>query len=72
MNKCDWCDTEMYKLCYYGDADFDMEHELEGDNLTCLSMLWNSKSNAFGLYAGGESEATANINFCPKCGRKLG
>lgn len=71
MNKCDWCNTDLYKATYYGDADFDMEHAIEGDNLVCLSILWNSKSKKFGLYAGGESEAFVNINYCPKCGRKL-
>lgn len=71
MDKCKWCNTELYKEEYYGDAAFDMEQLIEKDDYKRLSMLWNSKTNKFGLYAGGESEAVANINYCPKCGRKL-
>lgn len=71
MDKCKWCNTELYKEEYYGDAAFDMEQPIEEDDYTRLSMLWNSKTNKFGLCAGGESEAVVNINYCPKCGRKL-
>ncbi len=41
------------KKKYYGDAAFDMEQLIEKDDYTRLSMLWNSKTNKFGLYAGG-------------------
>lgn len=34
-------------------------------------MLWNFKTNKFGMYASGEGEAVVDINFCPNCGRKL-
>lgn len=34
-------------------------------------MLWNSKTNKFGMYASGEGEAVVNINFCSKYGKKL-
>lgn len=28
MDKCEWCNTELYKPQYYGNADFDMEKEI--------------------------------------------
>ena len=71
MNGCKWCNAELYKEKYYGDFDFDMEQTLDGCNYTGLSMLWNSKINKFGICASGEGEVVANINYCPKCGRKL-
>ena len=43
MDKCKWCNTELYKEEYYGDAAFDMEQPIEEDDYTRLSMLWNSK-----------------------------
>ena len=70
MNKCKWCNTELYKLGY-SDYDFDKILDIDGDNLTVLSMLWNSKLNKYALCAGGESETIVNINYCPGCGRKL-
>lgn len=71
MKKCDWCDTELYEPSYYGNADFDMEQEISDGDWVHLFMLWNPKINKFGMYASGEGEAVVNINFCPKCGRKL-
>ena len=32
MDKCEWCNTELYKPQYYGDADFDMEQEIKSRN----------------------------------------
>lgn len=66
---CEWCDTNKYEETYYGDEDFDMELELKDGDWVHLCMLWNSKTNKFGMYASGEGEAVVNIKFCPKCGR---
>lgn len=71
MDKCEWCNTKLYKPQYYGNADFNMEKEISEGDWTHLFMLWNSKTNRFGMYASGEGEAVVGINFCPKCGRKL-
>ncbi len=68
---CDWCDSKLYESKYYGSYDFDKELEIVGDNLVVLSMVWNSQTNKYGIYAGGEGEVVEEINFCPKCGRKL-
>lgn len=50
---------------------FDMQNELAIGDYTLLLMLYNSKTNKFGLKASGEGEAVIDINFCPKCGRNL-
>ena len=70
-SKCMYCDTSKYKDNYWGEADFDLELELADGDWTHLFMLWNSKTNKFGIYASGEGEAVTDICFCPKCGRKL-
>lgn len=68
---CQWCNTKLYSLDYYGKYDFDVCQKIVDGDYTELSMLWNSKTNKFGLYASGEGEAVVNIGFCPNCGRKL-
>ena len=68
---CEYCNTSKYRNDYYGDADFDMELEIAEGSWTHLFMLWNSRTNKFGIYASGEGEAVTDISFCPKCGRNL-
>ena len=68
---CEYCDISKYVCDYYGEADFDMQNELAIGDYTLLLMLYNSKTNKFGLKASGEGEAVIDINFCPKCGRNL-
>ena len=68
---CEYCNPKKYKDDYYGNDDFDRELEIEYNCYTSLCMLWNSKTNKFGICAIDEGEAATNINFCPKCGRKL-
>lgn len=68
---CDWCDPKLYESEYYGVYDFDKEQEIIGDDYIVLSMVWNSTTNKYGIHAGGEGEVVEEINFCPKCGRKL-
>lgn len=68
---CDWCDPKLYESKYYGFYDFDKELGIAVDNMTALSMVWNSQTNKYGIYASGEGEVAEEINFCPKCGRKL-
>ena len=68
---CEYCDISKYVCDYYGEADFDLQNELAIGDYTVLLMLYNSKTNKFGLKASGEGEAVIDINFCPKCGRNL-
>ena len=67
----EYCDISKYVCDYYGEADFDLQNELAIGDYTVLLMLYNSKTNKFGLKASGEGEAVIDINFCPKCGRNL-
>lgn len=68
---CDWCDPKLYESEYYGLCNFDKEQEIIGDDYILLSMVWNSTTNKYGILACGEGEVVEEINFCPKCGRKL-
>ena len=64
---CEYCDTSKYvRTC-----DGYLKNELaEGDYIK-LSMIYDPKTNKFWLEASGDGEAIIDINFCPKCGRKL-
>lgn len=72
---CDWCDTSEYENTYYGDGDFDKEIEIangeDNGGMVYLYMLYNTKTNKYGIYANGEGEAVTDIEFCPRCGKKL-
>lgn len=67
MNKCKFCD-----LANYSDDEGNKRFlELGYDCYTSLTMFYNNKRGTFWIAAYGEGEVEIEINYCPKCGRKL-
>ena len=64
---CEYCDTSKYVHTFDGD----LKNQLAEGDYIALSMIYDPKTNKFWLKASGDGEAIIDINFCPKCGRKL-
>lgn len=64
---CKYCDVNNYKKYTDGNKILYLDYEC----YTSLSIVFNPNTNKFSVVAGGEGTAETELNYCPKCGRKL-
>lgn len=71
---CDWCDLDKYtkhESSKYDDYPHDAYYVITKAPWTSLMMTHNSKTGKYGIVANGDYSPGVNIEFCPKCGRRL-
>ena len=65
---CKYCNVNEYEDIWFGTK----KELVVGDApYTTLSIEYSPKENEFTMVAEGDSRATMQLEYCPKCGRKL-
>ena len=64
---CEYCDVNKYEDNWDGRKTL----HLGWDCYTSLDMYYNHHTNKFSIASSGEGEVETELNYCPKCGRKL-
>lgn len=64
---CEYCNIAQYE----DDLDGIKRLRLGWDCYTSLEMQFNPSNNKFSMVASGEGEVKTELDYCPKCGRKL-
>ena len=71
---CPYCDLGNYtkrEFSEYDDYPHDAYYVITKEPWTSLMITHNSKTGRYGLVANGDYSPGVDIDFCPKCGRKL-
>ena len=64
---CKYCNADNYSYHIEGVKELTLGFK----HFTGLRMRFHSENNKFTLVADGEGEVEMEIDYCPKCGRKL-